>query len=167
MVARAPFYENAALTLNATHEPVLYADFKAPRDVSADDVQAMLDLSDRFLSRQAALVSLIHLHKGTGIISSEARRMFADWIERRAKELRREDVFVVIVVPEAIFRAVLRVVYRFRAAPIRTITVPDIDAAADAVRSELATLAQPLSPELERFLASLTEPGSASKVARG
>ncbi len=167
MVAKAPVYENAALTLNAIREPVLYADFRAPREVSSEDVQAMLDLSDRCLSRKGAFVPLIRLRKGTGVISAQARTMFADWIEARAQELRRPDVCLVIVVPEAIFRAVLRVVYRFRAAPIRTITVPDIDSAVHAVRDELAEMTQPLTPELEQFLASISEPRSAANVAQG
>ena len=163
----ASVYESAALALDASHGPLLYADFKAPRDVTEQDVQALLDMSDQFLSGSRPFLPLIHLRKGTGIISSQPRRMFADWIESRAAELGRDDVCAVIVVPEAIFRAVLRVVYRFRAAPMRTITVSDIDGAADAALSELARMAQPATPACKSFLATISESRTVSRAARG
>jgi hypothetical protein len=59
---------------------------------------------------------------------------------------------VVVVVPEAIFRAVLRVVYRFRAPPLRTLTTPDLAAATETVRSELGRMGLAITPQIEAFL---------------
>ncbi|MEM9731779.1 MAG: hypothetical protein AAF997_24600, partial [Myxococcota bacterium] len=81
--------------------------------------------------------------------------MFAEWLEARHEELDREDVCTIVVVPEAIFRAVLRVVYRFRNPPIRTITVADPAEAATAVRDELTNIGRPVTADTEQFLRAL------------
>ena len=56
------------------------------------------------------------------------------------------------MVPEEIFRAVLRVIYRFRTPPIRTITPADASGAVDAVRSELERMGQSVTPEIVALL---------------
>ena len=87
--------------------------------------------------------------RGTGVIAARHRKAFADWLEERREALQRDDFAVVIVMPEAIFRAVLRVVYRFRTPPLRTITTSDVPSAAAAVRSELGRMGQPMTPEID------------------
>ena len=57
--------------------------------------------------------------------------------------------------PEAIFRAVLRVVYRFRASPIRTLTTPDLASASESLRAELRRMGQTVTPEIDAFLSGL------------
>ena len=87
--------------------------------------------------------------------------MFADWLDARREELQRDDYSTVVVLPEAIFRAVLRVVYRFRTPPIRTLTAADTSAAADVARSELNRMGQLVTPGIEALLERLSTPALA------
>jgi hypothetical protein len=73
----------------------------------------------------------------------------------RLYELNRANCGVVILIPEAIFGAVLRLVYRFREPPIRTITAVDHAGAAAAVLSELERMGEPVTPEIEAALRRL------------
>jgi hypothetical protein len=97
-------------------------------------------------------MALVRHQRGTGVIAARHRKAFADWLEDRREALQRDNFGVVIAMPEAIFRAVLRVVYRFRTPPIRTVTTPDVPTAAAAVRSELRRMGQPVTPDIEAFL---------------
>ena len=71
-----------------------------------------------------------------------------------ALAMQRDDFMVIIVVPESIFRAVLRVVYRFRSPPVRTLTTRDVPGAVEAARSELARLGL-VTPAISAFLDDL------------
>jgi hypothetical protein len=133
---------------------VLY-DMKLPRQVEDHEVDLMLNLADFHLGEGLPFVGLVRHERGTGVISARHRKTFADWIEARRDVLRRDDVGVVIVVPEAIVRAVLRVVYRFRTPPIRTLTTPDVASATETVRTELERLGVPLTEGTERLLDSV------------
>jgi hypothetical protein len=73
-------------------------------------------------------------------------------LEVRREALKRNDSAVVVVMPQAIYRAVLRVVYRFRTPPVHTITTPDVLSATDAVRGELMRIEQPITTEIDAFL---------------
>lgn len=115
----------------------------------------MLDLADLHLEQNLPYVALIELQRGSGIIAARQRRMFADWLESRSEKLQRDDFSTVVVIPEAIFRAVLRVVYRFRAPPLRTLTASDGRSATDAVRNELERMGQPVTPGIETSLERL------------
>ena len=56
-------------------------------------------------------------------------------------------------------------VYRFRVPPIRTITVPDIESAVAAARTELARTGHEVSPELDAFLEELEAARPKSRLA--
>ncbi|MGB5811332.1 MAG: hypothetical protein WBG86_12420 [Polyangiales bacterium] len=141
--------------MDGSRSPLVVYSFKLPRQVSDEEVQLMLDYSDLHLERGLPYVALIELQRGSGIIGARQRRMFADWLEARADALARDDFSTVVVVPEAIFRAVLRVVYRFRSPPIRTITASDATDAASSVRAELERIGAPITAEIEAALAHL------------
>jgi hypothetical protein len=115
----------------------------------------MLSIADRHLDRRLPFVALVRHERGTGVIAARHRKAFADWLEDRRDALKRDDFAVVIAMPEAIFRAVLRVVYRFRTPPLRTVTTSDVPSAAAAVRSELRRMGLPITPEIEAFLDGL------------
>jgi hypothetical protein len=147
-------YESERIRIDARSSPVVLYDMKLPRLLHDEEVALMLSLADFRLERDLPFLALVRHERGTGVISARHRRMFADWLEARGSALARDDLGVVVVLPEAIFRAVLRVVYRFRAPPLRTLTTPDVSSAAAAVRSELARMGQPISPAVERLLDS-------------
>jgi hypothetical protein len=128
---------------------------KLPRQVRDDEIALMLSLADFHLERSRPFVALVRHQRGTGVISARHRKAFADWLDERREQLQRDDFAVVVVMPEAIFRAVLRVVYRFRAPPLRTLTTSDVPSAADAVRRELARMGEPITQQLETFLDGL------------
>jgi len=112
----------------------------------------MLSVADYHLDRGLPFVALVRHQRGTGVIAARHRKAFADWLEVRHDALNRDDCALVIAMPEAIFRAVLRVVYRFRAPPLRTVTTSDISSAVVAVRSELRRMGETVTPEIDRFL---------------
>lgn len=147
-----PIYESARIRMDGTHSPVVVYTFKAPRLVSDEEVQLMLNVADLHLERGLPYIALIALRRGSGIIGPQQRRMFAEWLDEHREALAREDFCTVIVVPEAIFRAGLRVVYRFRNPPIRTITASDEKDAVTAVRQEMARMRKSIGPELEAAL---------------
>lgn len=150
-----PIYESDRIQIDGTLSPLVVYSFKLPRQVTDEEIQLMLDLADFHLKRNLPYVALIELRRGTGIIVARQRRMFADWLDARHDELQRDDYSTVVVLPEAIFRAVLRVVYRFRTPPIRTLTVADTSAAADVARSELDRMGQLVTPGIEAALERL------------
>lgn len=150
-----PIYESDRIQIDGTLSPLVVYSFKLPRQVTDEEIQLMLDLADFHLKRNLPYVALIELRRGTGIIVARQRRMFADWLDARRQELQRDDYSTVVVLPEAIFRAVLRVVYRFRTPPIRTLTAADASAAADAARSELDRMGQLVTPGIEAALERL------------
>lgn len=150
-----PIYESDRIQIDGTLSPLVVYSFKLPRQVTDEEIQLMLDLADFHLKRNLPYVALIELRRGTGIIVARQRRMFADWLDARHQELQRDDYSTVVVLPEAIFRAVLRVVYRFRTPPIRTLTAADTSAAADAARSELDRMGQLMTPAIEAALERL------------
>lgn len=156
----SPTYESEKIRIDAAASPAVLYDMKLPRQVEDHEIGLMLSLADFHLERGLPFIALVRHQRGTGVISARHRKVFADWLEDRRQALARDDLAVVIVMPEAIFRAVLRVVYRFRAQPIRTLTTPDVPSATDAVRAELLRVGQPVSPEIEAFLTSLA-PSSA------
>jgi hypothetical protein len=147
-----PAYESERIRIDGTLSPAILYDMKLPRQVEDIEIGLMLGLADHHLDRGLPFVALVRHERGTGVIPARHRKVFADWLEARREALMRDDFSVVIVMPEAIFRAVLRVVYRFRTPPIRTITTSDVPSAAAAVRSELRRVQEPITPEIERFL---------------
>jgi hypothetical protein len=116
----------------------------------------MLDWADSHLQRALPFVALVLQTRGSGVIAARHRQTLAEWLATRREVLARSDSSLVVVVPESIHRAVLRVVYRFRKPPIRTIMAPGSASAAEAVRAELRRMRQPISPEIEGFLPTLT-----------
>jgi len=150
-----PTYASERLGIDGTLSPVVLYDMKQPRLIEDHEIDLMLGIGDFHLDRGLPFVGLVRHHRGTGVIAARHRKSFADWLDSRWDTLRRDDFSVVVVVPEAIHRAVLRVVYRFRTPPIRTTTTPDIPSAADAVRAELARMGQAIGPVTEGFLRTL------------
>ncbi|MBW1831306.1 MAG: hypothetical protein JRJ10_06340 [Deltaproteobacteria bacterium] len=150
-----PTYESDHLRIDATLSPAILYDMKLPRQVKDQEVALMLSIADHHLDRGLPFVALVRHQRGTGVIAARHRKAFADWLEDRRDALKRDNFAVVIVMPEAIFRAVLRVVYRFRAPPLRTVTTSDVPSAASAVRSELRRMGETITPDIEAFLDSV------------
>jgi hypothetical protein len=151
-----PTYESERIRIDAAASPAALYDMKLPRQIEDHEIGLMLSLADFHLERGLPFVALVRHQRGTGVISARHRKLFADWLEERGDTLKRDDFGVVIVMPEAIFRAVLRVVYRFRSPPLRTLTTPDVPGATEAVRGELARMGLPVTPEIEAFLNRVT-----------
>ena len=151
----SPTYESERIRIDGSVSPAILYDMKLPRQVEDHEVGLMLSIADRHLDRGLPFVALVRHERGTGVIAARHRKAFADWLEDRRDALKRDDFGVVIAMPEAIFRAVLRVVYRFRTPPVRTITTSDVPSAAAAVRSELRRMGLPITPEIEAFLDGL------------
>ncbi|MDH3200931.1 MAG: hypothetical protein OEM15_08570 [Myxococcales bacterium] len=150
-----PIYESERIRIDKTNSPFVVYCYKLPRQITDEEIQLMLSLADLHLERNLPYLALVELKRGSGIIAARQRRMFAEWLEDRRDQLDRNDCSTVVIVPEPIFRAVLRVVYRFRAPPIRTITAADVPGAAAAVRSELQRMGQLITPEIEALLRRL------------
>ncbi len=157
-----PTYESDCIRIDGALSPLVLYDMKLPRKVDDAEIGLMLSLADRHLQRGLPMVALVRHERGTGVISARHRKAFADWIEDRKPELDRDDFSVSIVMPEAIFRAVLRVVYRFRAPPLRTLTTPDVPSAIETVRSELSRMGQSVTPQMDGFFARLMDPSASS-----
>jgi len=156
-----PTYESERVRIDATFSPAVLYDMKLPRLVEDHEVGLMLSLADYHLDRGLPFIVMVRQERGTGVISARHRKTFADWLDARREALQRDDVVAVVVVPEAIFRAVLRVVYRFRTPPLRTLTTPDARSAADAVRGELARIGHAVTPQIERWLDKVRHSASA------
>ena len=150
-----PTYESERIRIDATQSPAVFYDMKLPRQVEDHEIGLMLSLADWHLEKGLPFVGLVRHMRGTGVISARHRKAFSDWLEEKREKLGRDDFGVVVVMPEAIFRAVLRVVYRFRTPPLRTVTTPDVPSACDAVRAELIRIGQPVTPEIDAFLDGL------------
>jgi hypothetical protein len=150
-----PTYESERIRIDGSASPAILYDMRLPRQVEDHEIGLMLSIADHHLARGLPFVALVRHQRGTGVIAARHRKAFADWLEDRREALQRDDFGVVIVMPEAIFRAVLRVVYRFRTPPLRTITTSDVPSATAAVRSELRRMGQPMTPAIETFLDSL------------
>ena len=151
----SPTYESERIRIDGSASPAILYDMKLPRQVEDHEIGLMLSIADHHLARGLPFVALVRHQRGTGVIAARHRKAFADWLEDRREALQRDDFGVVIVMPEAIFRAVLRVVYRFRTPPLRTITTSDVPSATAAVRSELRRMGQPMTPAIDTFLDSL------------
>jgi hypothetical protein len=150
-----PTYESERIRIDRAVSPAILYDMKLPRQIEDHEIGLMLSIADFHLDRGLPFVALVRHQRGTGVITARHRKAFADWLEARRESLNRDDFAVVVVVPEAIFRAVLRVVYRFRTPPLRTITTPDVPSAVAAVRKEIARIGQSVTPEIEAFLDAL------------
>jgi len=150
-----PTYESERLRIDGTQSPVILYDMRLPRQVEDNEIGLMLSIADYHLDRGLPFAALIRHQRGTGVIAARHRKAFADWLEDRRVALKRQNFAAVIVMPEAIFRAVLRVVYRFRTPPFRTVTTPDVPSAAAAVRSELLRMGETITPAIETFLDSV------------
>jgi len=150
-----PSYESERIRIDGATSPAIFYDMRLPRQVEDDEIALMLSIADFHLDRGLPFVALVRHQRGTGVITARHRKAFADWLEERRDALNRDGFAVVVVMPEAIFRAVLRVVYRFRTPPLRTVTTPDVPTATAAVRKELARIGQPATPEIEAFLDAL------------
>ena len=148
----SPTYESERIRIDSSASPAILYDMRLPRQVEDHEIRLMLSLADQHLDRELPFLALVRHQRGTGVIAARHRKAFADWLEDRREALQRDDFGVVVVMPEAIFRAVLRVVYRFRTPPIRTITTSDVPSAAAAVRSELRRMGQPVTPAIEMLL---------------
>ncbi len=157
-----PTYESERIRIDGALSPLVLYDMKLPRLVDDAEIGLMLSLADRHLERGLPFAALVQHERGPGVISARHRKTFADWIEQRKEALDRDDFSVSIVMPEAIFRAVLRVVYRFRSPPLRTLTTPDLPSAIEALRAELARMGHPVTPKMDAFLASLRAPSRSS-----
>lgn len=151
-----PAYESERIRIDGSLPPLVYYDMKLPRQVDDQEAALMLSIADFRIERGQPFLGLVRHHRGTGVIAARHRSLFASWLDARGDDLDRSDRAVVVVMPEAIFRAVLRVVYRFRTPPLRTITTPDVPGAVDAVRIELARMGQPMTPRIDAFLQKLT-----------
>ena len=147
-----PTYESERIRIDGAQSPAVLYDMKLPRQIQDDEIALMLSIADFHLDRGRPFIVLVRHVRGTGVIAARHRKMFADWLEERREALQRDDFGVVVVMPEAIFRAVLRVVYRFRTPPLRTITTGDVPSAVAAVRSELTRIGQTITPEIDAFL---------------
>ena len=150
-----PTYESERIRIDGSASPAVLYDMRLPRQVEDREIGLMLSIADHHLARGLPFVALVRHQRGTGVIAARHRKAFADWLQDRREALQRDDFGVVIVMPEAIFRAVLRVVYRFRTPPLRTITTSDVPSATAAVRSELRRMGQPMTPAIDTFLDSL------------
>ena len=150
-----PTYESERVRIDAAHSPAILYDMKLPRQIEDREIGLMLNIADHHLDRKLPFIALVRHQRGTGVITARHRKAFADWLEDRHDALKRDDFGVVVVMPEAIFRAVLRVVYRFRTPPLRTLTTSDVPSAAAAVRSELRRIGESITPEIETFLDSV------------
>lgn len=150
-----PTYDSERIRIDATLSPAVLFDMRLPRQISDHEISLMLSLADFHLDRGLPCVGLVRHHHGTGVIAARHRKTITDWLEVRREALKRDDSGVVVVMPQAIYRAVLRVVYRFRAPPVRTITAPDLRSATDAMRSELERIEQPITNEIDAFLEGL------------
>lgn len=151
-----PTYESERIGIDGTLSPVVLYDMKQPRFVEEQEIGLMLSIADFHLDRGLPFVGLVRHTRGTGIVPAPHREAFAEWLDMRAEALKRDEIAVVVVVPEAIYRAVLRVVYRFRTPPIRTITVQNVPEAAGAVRRELQRIGPSIKPETASFLETLS-----------
>jgi hypothetical protein len=147
-----PTFESDRIRIDRTASPLVLFDMKLPRQIEDHEIGMMLSIADFHLDEGLPFVGLVKHQRGTGVIAARHRKTFADWLDERHQQLGRDDFAVVIVVPEAIFRAVLRVVYRFRAPPVRTVTTPDVAGAIEAVRSELTRMGQVIPPQIDAFL---------------
>jgi hypothetical protein len=152
----SPTYESERIRIDGSASPAILYDMRLPRQVEDHEIGLMLRIADHHLDRGLPFVALVRHQRGTGVIAARHRKAFADWLEDRREALQRDDFGVVIVMPEAIFRAVLRVVYRFRTPPLRTITTSDVPSAVAAVRTELRRMGLPMTPAIEMFLDSVT-----------
>jgi hypothetical protein len=150
-----PTYESERVRIDGTSSPAILYDVKLPRQLEDHEVGLMLSLAGQHLERGLPFVALVRQQRGSGVIAARHRKAFADWLEERREELTRQKFAVVIVMPEAIFRAVLRVVYRFRTPPLRTVTTSDVSSGAAAVRGELRRMGEPITPGIETFLDSI------------
>lgn len=150
-----PTYESERIRVDGTLSPTILYDMKLPRQVEDHEIRLMLSIAEHHLDRGLPFVALIRQHRGTGVISARHRKAFADWLEEHSEALKHADFAIVIVMPEAIYRAVLRVVYRFRTPPLRTVTTSDVPSAAAAVRGELTRIGQLITPEIDAFLDGL------------
>ena len=151
----SPTYESERVRIDGSNSPAILYDMKLPRQIEDHEVGLMLSIADHHLYRGLPFAALVRQQRGSGVISARHRKAFADWLEEHREALQRSKFAVVISMPEAIFRAVLRVVYRFRTPPLRTVTTSDVPSGADAVRSELRRMGEPITPEIETFLASI------------
>jgi hypothetical protein len=150
-----PTYESERIRIDAANSPAVGYDMRLPRQVEDHEVALMLSVADHHLSQGKPFIGLVRHERGTGVISARHRKAFATWLEERGEALSRDDFAVIIVMPEAIFRAVLRVVYRFRAPPLRTLTTPDLPSAIDAMRAELDRIGQPMTPQIDALFDSI------------
>lgn len=150
-----PTYASERLGIDGTLSPVVLYDMKQPRLIEDHEIELMLGIADFHIARGLPFVGLVRHQRGTGVIAARHRKTFIDWLDAHRDDLKRDDLSVVVVVPEAIYRAVLQVVYRFRTPPIRTRTTADIASAAEAVRAELTRMGQPIGPVTEGFLRTL------------
>jgi hypothetical protein len=151
-----PTYESERLSVDGTRSPVVFYDMKQPRLVEDHEIELMLSILDFHIENGLPFVGLVRHERGTGVIAARHRKTFANWLDLRRDALTRDHLSVVVVVPESIYRSVLRVVYRFRKPPLRTITTPDLAGAAEAVRAELERMGRPMGREIETFLGALT-----------
>lgn len=148
-----PSYESERIRIDVGSAPAVLYDLRLPRQLEDHEVALMLSVAEHHIDAGKPQITLVRHRRGSGVISARHRKRFADWLEVRGDALAAGDYGVVIVMPEAIYRAVLRVVYRFRAPPLRTLTTSDVPSALQMFRAELARIGQPVTPEIESFFA--------------
>ena len=161
----SPTYESERIRIDGTFSPLVFFDMKLPRQLTDEEVELMLDIADFHLETRRPFAGLVRHHRGTGVVVARHRKRFSDWLDERLEPLQRDDFGVVVVIPEAIFRAVLRVVYRFRVAPLRTITTSDMAGAIAAARNELRRIGHPVSPDLGALFDELGSNGGSPSPA--
>ncbi len=151
-----PIYESDRMRMDASLSPLVIYEYDQPSKITSDEVELMLSLGDHHLARNLPYCALIILKSGSGILGASQRRLYVDWLEARGTALERDDFSTVIMMPEAIFRAVLRVVYQFRKPPIRTLTAATPNAAAQLVHSELQRMGIPITTDIEATLSGFS-----------
>lgn len=152
-----PFYESDAVRVDGRAPPVVLFEYRSPAAVTDAEVHMILDLGDQRIKDGEAYLPIIVPHVGTGLLRPRHRRMFSDWLFDREAQLSRTNLSSIVVVPERLVRALLRIVYRFRAPTLRTLTVPDLESAAAAARKELTRMGERSNSDIEKFLATLSD----------
>ena len=148
-------YESEALRVDGRYPPVVLFEFRSPPTLSDEEVQMILAIGDERIEAGDPYVSIAVPRLGSGLLRPRHRKVFSDWLFARERELGRENLSSVVVIPDRMLRALMRIIYRFRAPTIRTVTVSDLEEAANAARQELARMGQPSSAGIEAFLTAL------------
>ena len=168
-------YESETLRVDRRYPPIVFFEFRSPPTLSDEEVQMILAIGDEHIEAGDPYVSIAVPRLGSGLLRPRHRKVFSDWLFARERELGHKNFCSIVVLPDRMLRALMRIIYRFRAPTIRTVTVSDLEGAANAARQELARMGEPSSARVEAFLTALasrnqewsTTPVSRSSRAAG